>query len=644
MGRFEITSPTGEKFEINAPDGASEDEVMSYAQKQFASQAAPAPASPVQPQQRQPLPAAMQFERGPDKFLKQDLMTADDFKGDPIFTDPGARKIIQDRLLLGFGGELEAGIEGLTGDKPLQEGYDQSLRETEAAKAATPPGLATRAHLTGGLGSGGLIAQVANPKNVPKMIGLGTTSAGAEEYGAADPFTPGAREEAGKMGAMFGMGGSTALPMMESLMRGVPSVATGVKRMFSDQGPKPGILDVGKRNSLFGSMTPEQLAREEAEMLIARAAKGEGKSLEKSAQRAEQLGPDATVVDALGDEFSGVLGNLTRGSSAARRTVEGSGILDRIPGKNALKESVDEIIPSALPQAKLDIVKQVQAKGGQIDELVSGEMGKTALPNQDKLMSFLERDLNRPLLKAARKAKEARTGERGKGVASSNLVDAQGRPIQSMADDDIIDVELADYIKAEFNKKISEINRGGTNTTANAQAIDLKRQWDELTEPHMPDELTSLRGEYGALKKQQRAIEDRFEKTAASVAPQYRKGAAEGIDDIATGKLSVAEWWDRFRGKRAYSKVGAAGLVGNEVMDVLMTPGIPRSVKAELTKILVSSDDVPGFLRRASETSISREAMDELAVKTIKAARKQRGVQYGQASGVLGAMTQDRGQ
>lgn len=38
MATYEITSPTGEKFEITAPDTASEADVMAYAQRQFAEQ------------------------------------------------------------------------------------------------------------------------------------------------------------------------------------------------------------------------------------------------------------------------------------------------------------------------------------------------------------------------------------------------------------------------------------------------------------------------------------------------------------------------------------------------------------------------------------------------------------------------------
>lgn len=43
MAKFRITAPSGETFEITAPEGASEDEVMAFAQKQFAMQPAADP-------------------------------------------------------------------------------------------------------------------------------------------------------------------------------------------------------------------------------------------------------------------------------------------------------------------------------------------------------------------------------------------------------------------------------------------------------------------------------------------------------------------------------------------------------------------------------------------------------------------------
>ena len=35
MPLYDVTSPSGEVFEINAPDGATENEVLLYAQQQF---------------------------------------------------------------------------------------------------------------------------------------------------------------------------------------------------------------------------------------------------------------------------------------------------------------------------------------------------------------------------------------------------------------------------------------------------------------------------------------------------------------------------------------------------------------------------------------------------------------------------------
>lgn len=45
MPRFEITGPDGGRYEVNAPDGASEQDVMSYVQKNMAGQSTPAPQS-----------------------------------------------------------------------------------------------------------------------------------------------------------------------------------------------------------------------------------------------------------------------------------------------------------------------------------------------------------------------------------------------------------------------------------------------------------------------------------------------------------------------------------------------------------------------------------------------------------------------
>lgn len=57
MPKYRITAPDGNTYEITAPEGASEQEVLAYAQANYKQQAAPAPApTPAQPQeQRTPL-------------------------------------------------------------------------------------------------------------------------------------------------------------------------------------------------------------------------------------------------------------------------------------------------------------------------------------------------------------------------------------------------------------------------------------------------------------------------------------------------------------------------------------------------------------------------------------------------------------
>ena len=75
MAVFEITSPSGEVFEITAPEGASEQDVLSYAQSQFANQPAPV----TQPQAEQTtferiktgnFPAAERFKAGYEQMPK----------------------------------------------------------------------------------------------------------------------------------------------------------------------------------------------------------------------------------------------------------------------------------------------------------------------------------------------------------------------------------------------------------------------------------------------------------------------------------------------------------------------------------------------------------------------------------------------
>lgn len=49
MPKYQITAPDGKKFEVNAPDGATQDEVLAYAQGQFKAPSQQAPVKPKEP-------------------------------------------------------------------------------------------------------------------------------------------------------------------------------------------------------------------------------------------------------------------------------------------------------------------------------------------------------------------------------------------------------------------------------------------------------------------------------------------------------------------------------------------------------------------------------------------------------------------
>lgn len=62
MPNYIVTSPDGKKFKVTAPDGASQDEILSYAQKQFAS---PKPLTATNPGEYDPASKDFQAKYGP---------------------------------------------------------------------------------------------------------------------------------------------------------------------------------------------------------------------------------------------------------------------------------------------------------------------------------------------------------------------------------------------------------------------------------------------------------------------------------------------------------------------------------------------------------------------------------------------------
>lgn len=124
MPRYEITAPDGRKFEVNAPDGATQQDALAYVQAQYKAESAPR-ASQADIRKSEPAPSEAgpiaNFGKGAYHGLEQD-----------IFSGPAA--LIGHVTLAGL--RAIPGIEGTDYYKRLaakQEKFDQQVKDREAA-------------------------------------------------------------------------------------------------------------------------------------------------------------------------------------------------------------------------------------------------------------------------------------------------------------------------------------------------------------------------------------------------------------------------------------------------------------------------------------------------------------------------------
>jgi len=133
MPRYEITSPSGQRFEISAPPGATQEQVLEYAQQQFAQQEAPRPT---------PQPAQQQE---PPRTLLDALKLA--YKG------------------LGTGGPL-----GMIGQEAVRQGFEAIERGAYNVGGATTDALAGAGASPEVAAAGGYAVNV-GVQAIPTLIG-----------------------------------------------------------------------------------------------------------------------------------------------------------------------------------------------------------------------------------------------------------------------------------------------------------------------------------------------------------------------------------------------------------------------------------------------------------------------------------------
>src|SRR3990167_10122757 len=182
MPRYEITAPDGKRFEINAPEGATQEQALKYAKQQFAAPApasAPAPTPQAQAPGSEPLPP-----------LSQRL------------GDIGMAGV---RGVTSGGGPL-GGIMGMTGEGIKQSGELLNRGAYRAGGAVTDvaSGMGASPEVAGGAG---YLANV-GVQAIPTLLGAGAgraaqpavtapfKAAGRVARNVADPWTSGGIDRA----------------------------------------------------------------------------------------------------------------------------------------------------------------------------------------------------------------------------------------------------------------------------------------------------------------------------------------------------------------------------------------------------------------------------------------------------------------
>ena len=227
MAKFQITGPNGEKFEITAPDGASEQDVLSFAQSQMAAPAAPDPYKQE---------AQAEYQR-----LKS--------QGIPI--EQGLTRKIFQGMTLGGGDEVLAGMltpfeMAKRGTWDPREGYKhakamQDVAMEDARKTQGIPGHI--AEVAGGVGTGIGAARAGLSLVRPGAGVVGRTGALAAEgaaYGGAQGFLDapdGERLSNAGTGAAIGAGVGAALPAVGAVGGAVLGpIASNIRARVNPQG------------------------------------------------------------------------------------------------------------------------------------------------------------------------------------------------------------------------------------------------------------------------------------------------------------------------------------------------------------------------------------------------------------------------
>lgn len=338
MPEYNITSPTGEKFRINAPDGATKQQVMQYAQMQFTQQ-----------------PAQLPMQEQPTEDVTLGQRAGNAWEG------------IKRGATLGFGDEIQAGIAGAVGalspDLTFKQGYDQALAdfrgEYEQAREQTP-WTTGAGELAGAIGTGitatprvvsGALTNVASKGFLPRAVtaaGVGGASGGVYGFGTSEN---GANERAKEAAIMAGLGTLTG--------GGGSAIGSGLGRL----GKKvAGLIDKKRGASLPATTTPSVPAITGADkQALSKLSQSPDEVFAKSMGQKTQL-PKAQRLEA--DALAGLFGDdaeravrqgLIAQSRQRKDFLQNLGDIDKAGNANDVLDNVFDSIKNQSTRLKGDV-------------------------------------------------------------------------------------------------------------------------------------------------------------------------------------------------------------------------------------------------------------------------------------------------
>lgn len=238
MARYEITGPDGAKWEIKAPDDATEDAVMAYAQQQWVAQQKPADAPA-------PVGGAPEPLTRTEKVLEGAL--------DPISGGAQLLTHILPESVVKKGNEFNnwlADKTGLVGRLP-EGGIDQQIAEREAAyqarrQAAGESGIDAYRMLGNMLSPANLAVGASSVRLLPQAASLvGKMASGAATgtaYGAMMPVASGDFwGEKAKQGGLGAVAGAAVPAVAEGVARVIRPIVDPAVKTLRDAGVTPTI-------------------------------------------------------------------------------------------------------------------------------------------------------------------------------------------------------------------------------------------------------------------------------------------------------------------------------------------------------------------------------------------------------------------